>query len=516
MESFKPLVILILLNLTYFINFVVSDDEYLHKLSTIIVNPEFDSEEIDVQLYRIDPLYIADYLFKRNTVTSSLATPRNVENLHSILEHFGNDKCLVAINNFLGADIQMNPHVPVILRRFELVIVHSEMLPDIGFKYLTEKNILIWAPKERLAEINGNYTVELTDEIILNCYISQYFTPMSYKSTKNGYCVGLNPIKFSSSSKPWSCEVQIDLFMPHKLFQLGKFTQIFRCWNCYPFQVASSMLKINILVGERMTLEAFDAVAVVNWMSREPSSRRSFVDDESDFQLPTDRILFGYVNCVKTGIIRSFNCRIPNFDILFPCTECKNAYFQEELTFGELSIDSIKFLDKRKQLLPVSGVCDVSLLSKMSLDEQICYFILKEHNAIQLPLKNLHRVKKGYPDQIQILAFAYASLFKDLLGNVSWGFIPTSVFSRELQPSVFVEPIEEQIGIEFKFGQLQIVSCGSRGLEPISFLQIVTVFETPIWIFLVVFVWLIMLCSKHLTGLSLNLSSLWIGRLRIS
>lgn len=130
--------------------------------------------------------------------------------------------------------------------------------------------------------------------------------------------------------------------------------------------------------------------------------------------------------------------------------------------------------------------------------------------AIKLPLKNFHRTKARYPDKIQLLAFAYASIFKDLLGNITSSKAKVLEepdkyrFYRRLQLLLFNDHFQEQIKIEFIFGQLHIVSCGSRGIEQISFLQIVTVFESRIWIFLFLFTCLIMFCSKHLTGRSLS------------
>lgn len=67
------------------------------------------------------------------------------------------------------------------------------------------------------------------------------------------------------------------------------------------------------------------------------------------------------------------------------------------------------------------------------------------------------------------------------------------------------------ISIEHKFGNLHVVSCGFRGIKPISFLQIVKVFETRIWVILALFVGLISFSSKHITDRSIfsSLSSIY-------
>ncbi len=350
------------------------------------------------------------HILTHNNGTSSPATPKTVENLELDLKHFGNDNCLIAINNFLEADIQINNQVPVILRQFGLVILHSEIQ-----SFPSSDSDLIWAPKEHLALIDGNYMVNDDYDIILNCHISKYFAPLGIRNSRHGYCVGLNPTKFSSASKPWSCEVQIDLFMPKKLFDAGKHTHIFRSGVLQ--SISSSMPKLNIMVDTITLLKEYDPIAVANRMSREKNTNFGMADDTSDFEPATDRMLFGNARCVKKGTIESTNCKVTSFDILLPCMDCPNEYLQEQLSVKDICIDFIRFVDKAKKQLAVPGIlADDKVLSKFNLDEQILYFIKSEPFAIQLPLQNLNRMRIKYPDKIQLLAFAYATLFKHLLG----------------------------------------------------------------------------------------------------
>lgn len=173
----------------------------------------------------------------------------------------------------------------------------------------------------------------------------------------------------------------------------------------------------------------------------------------------------------------------------------------------------MKFIDeKNKQLLVTARMSDI--FNAYSLGERIVYFIKNEQTAIKQPLKNFNQIKIRYPDKIQILAFAYASLFKNLLGNFTFNkakVLETHEIyglTRTFNPKISENPFENHIRIEFKFGQLHIVSCGSRGLEPNSFFQIMTVFDTQIWILLVVFTVLVIFCSKHFIGISFKASML--------
>ncbi len=241
----------------------------------------------------------------------------------------------------------------------------------------------------------------------------------------------------------------------------------------------------------------------------------TFSADKSDFKPVTDFMIFSYVSFgPKTGTLNFLKCKISKVNILIPNAESKNGYSPEKLSFENLNIDFIKFLDKTKKQVLVYGNVASPALSRSNLGEQMNFFVTTEQKAVEFPLKYFSDIKLRYPDKIQLLAFAYASIFKTLVGNVTSNKPKVLTanfvfeFERKLHPTVRENPFEEHFKIEFKFGQLHIVSCGSRGVESISFLQIVTVFEARIWILLFSFILLIILSSKHLTRRSFSSSLL--------
>lgn len=186
---------------------------FTDEFSPVVVNSEYDSGDSYKNLKDQFTINIPQYLLEHNSANPLpvAASRKNVENLYPVLDHFGNDKCLIVINNFLGTDILMNNLIPIILRRFGLVILQAKKH---SVEY-SDSIKAIWSPSEHLTKITGNYTTNDEHTIIRQRHISEHFTPLSL-SDSSGYCVGLNPDKFSSSSKPWACEVQIDLFMPKK------------------------------------------------------------------------------------------------------------------------------------------------------------------------------------------------------------------------------------------------------------------------------------------------------------
>lgn len=265
-------------------------------------------------------------------VKNSSPARKYVENLNSVLEHFGNDRCLIAINIFFEFDIQPKNSVPVVLRHFSFALLYGKL--EQGKKW---HNLgIIWTSEEHVSKITGNYTSNGNNykEINHNCHVSKYFTPLYFESTNSGYCVGIYPIKFSSSSKPWACEVQLDLFMP---------------------------------------IEG----SVVKWMSRESNSESAFPADRSDFEPASDITLFGSSSCEEKTLIERRICRIKIFSMIFICADCKNAYLSEPLSFQNLNVEHIKFLDKIKKNLLVTGLLESFFLAKFELDELSPIFTMK-------------------------------------------------------------------------------------------------------------------------------------------
>lgn len=109
-----------------------------------------------------------------------------------------------------------------------------------------------------------------------------------------------------------------------------------------------------------------------------------------------------------------------------------------------------------------------------------------------MPLKNLHKIQAKYSDKIQILAFAFASVFKHLLGNATrelskygkkcrWACTLYKAARNGLLAETFHDERSAALYLENKFGSLRFVSCGSRGLESLRLEQFVAVFEITLW-----------------------------------
>lgn len=163
--------IIVLLIATFIVS--ISCDEFTYKLTINMVNNGFNVSDLHKESYnRADLDEIAEQLLKQNSVQFSPKTPEHVNNLNSILQHFGDNKCLIVINNFVNTNIQTNIAIPIVLRQFGLAVSNSELQTD----NRVEKNIL-WTPSKFVPQIMGNFTTNALYEFYLSCHISEYFTP---------------------------------------------------------------------------------------------------------------------------------------------------------------------------------------------------------------------------------------------------------------------------------------------------------------------------------------------------
>ncbi len=101
--------------------------------------------------------------------------------------------------------------------------------------------------------------------------------------------------------------------------------------------------------------------------------------------------------------------------MVFPCSDCKNNYFAHELSLKDVLISSTKILDRNRKQVLVSGSISETSTQRYHLSIQLKYFMELDSFKTEFPLEKLHR--SGASEKIETLAFAYASIYRLLLGN---------------------------------------------------------------------------------------------------
>ncbi len=139
------------------------------------------------------------------------------------------------------------------------------------------------------------------------------------------------------------------------------------------------------------------------------------------FELRTDTHIIGYVNCNPSSatVLHNQNCHILELSIGFVCAECKNLFMLRPLNVNILSFKTIEFYEQ-KQLYSIPG--RMTSPRTMNLAGQIVHFANTEKSTLKYPLESINRNHVKYPDIIQSLGLAYASIYLSSIGNLSGKF----------------------------------------------------------------------------------------------
>ncbi len=154
-------------------------------------------------------------------------------------------------------------------------------------------------PHNLVQNLNGNFTTtrrpnQTLIEMEHNGHISKMFTALTMWYYSIGYCVTLDHNKFSVLSKPWQCQIQVELFMPDKVFQFEKYTHVFSYAESKQFHFKpSSIPPVNIFIDFR-TVHDYDHVSLISWLFRR---NVVFVFNDSLYFAITDITLRFQVDC---------------------------------------------------------------------------------------------------------------------------------------------------------------------------------------------------------------------------
>lgn len=421
--------------------------------------------------------------------------PKIVNNLYSTLKHFTQENCLIVMNNFEGIDVYPEISFPIILRKFDLAILEFEYVDP--FDNSRESVIdVLWLPKNRLSKLNGNFFTqipnniswyELRDNLRHPCSTSSYFGSIFPSWMNSAYCLELNVNSFSAASKPWQCKLQVDLFLPDDLLQLGKYTQIFsqRTEN-----LPSLRPPVHILIDTKTYKHKYDLILLAAWSLKR---NERFNSDNYIPSIVNDVQINGHVSCEANlkKIFVARQCNISTLNLIYPCPECQNFLTITPLNLHSFSFHTIRVLERSQMFVAFPLEFDSD--AQFNLGGQIVYFARKETKAITLPLKHISKLSIRYSDKIQLLGFGYASVLISLMGNstanrakINPGNQFYYYFLSLMKRSIYIEEEENLISNTLKFenvfGRLHFVSCGSRGVEAFPFSQFLSVFEWKVWL----------------------------------
>ncbi len=374
-------------------------------------------------------------------------------------------------------------------------------------------------PNATISKLNGNFSTNYDFSLGLCRKLEYLYSLWPVDRTTNYYCLGQKSFQFHLLSRPWLCEIQVDLFMPDSLFRLGKHTEIFDKISYRHFldsPMPSLRQPVTILVDTKASADEYDWVSLAAW-----TIKRHFGDTNDP--IDNNVQITGHVHCKISKRQKYFECNIKNFNIIYPCPKCPkfaNVYSVnlEHLSF--VYIDALEYVQK------FVGFPVIVQTPGDLLEERIGEFLSNRPEFIAHPLNKLRKFSVKSSDKLQTVSFGFASIFLSLMGNTSK---PLTVkhqneedfyyFTRYLQRRVDIRygtKLNILMQVRNSLGGLHFVSCGSRGIEPFPFDQLISVFEWKVWVFIIVSMTLLIITivllhkkGSRFIGMQMGTLSMW-------
>lgn len=287
---------------------------------------------------------------------------------------------------------------------------------------------MLWVANKIVPHSNGmffNFNKTIY-EATLNCPISKFYHPLEILAPFNTFCVELNYKQYSLASKPWQCQIQVDVLLPKYVFDVGKHTQIFSLLEIADTSLPkSSMPTFNIFVDSKSTFEEYDINSLVFWITKSSST---FI--EFGFVITDSHSIFHAVCPAVCPAVSSVcfldtlpYCHINLFTNVMPCLSCPSLVRPTKISYANLSIQYVMWLDKGTENDVFVGkiVSDTDNHNNgFRIGEQVTHFLELLHTELSKPLQNFHEMKVVDPDPKRMLAFAYAAIFYFCLGNLTF------------------------------------------------------------------------------------------------
>lgn len=445
-----------------------------------------------------------------------------IDNLYKILEKFELERCMVIVNNYKQININPEFKMPIILKRFLLANFTLEK-PQQNFK-LIQKNV-IYVPIGTQS-VQWNISTNLTN-MSYSCPPSRFYFPLvfnfyQFKACDSGwsfwnsnYCFELDFDSFSSASRPWYCEIQVELFLPNDPIYFHNFPQIFK--HSYQLTIPRLLPSINVLIDIGSVTKNRDALLLIEWITR----NRIYIR-KTPYTAVTDIQTIVQVFCKRTtDLISPKSCKLAIISLLLPCLECVNLFKEIRVEFNQFSMAALLFIDKgRQNEIFVGGVkSDASTYhfyrtESFRITNKIEKFSKHEKHLIVTPFKNIQKIQQKYHNKLDILAFCHAYLYTLLLGNVTSDWVVNPKTNLKLNHRgldlmfrrigyINEDPFFQPTGTlksEHTHGRLRFVSCGRMGIQPFHFFEFLSAFDSSVWKWIILTIVVLVFDLLYSTG----------------
>lgn len=433
----------------------------------------------------VDTLHNSQFLKGlTSTLFETWEQPSHSVSFKGILDE--SSRCLVIVTNFIGSDlIQLNE--PVIIRK-PIPAIFTE-----NGNHLTG-----WIEENRVTYVNTSHA--LNSPCFLSSEVRETKFSRQYRNFP-GYCALLDEIKLSSGSKAWNCLIRLDMFPPVDIYSMK--SEIFMSdlsprpstdWLDYPHiwyaNISGEYIhEHNILPSHVPSIHAFlvpkemDIASkpqiFIPWMlpnalDKPRNTRHLLISLSPDrtkqisiiFKIESLDIYQGYDDR-NTALINS-----PGH----PVSSLVNANFLENWWHWEISA----FVGRYFAAIETHFRMCNNLLNSHSISEVA--------EAYQKPDEIIgHILVHVWSTLLKNCTYTYASLLPDY--SSSERCYNSQRFYSYIPPRSEIGYVEEVVGSGTYFPlnflnsshSYKFVAC-TRGVQSMAFQQLISVYETPIWI----------------------------------
>lgn len=495
--------ILLLLNMFHITpNLTLSTDSYTENHLYEILSFRYVLKNQTILVRHRNTYPFNDYFASLDRFSRKPHKFKEVRNLNTwISQLLHNRNCFTLIDNWEGVDFSTIPIVtPVIIRRPE---------PAIIIRHQTRQNRVLWVSKMK----KGNFkTIVNASNPEIPCDISKLYISFNIGNGKEGpnldLCVRLDILRFSSNTRPWNCEINFAIHTPiyltddHTLdytFSYPKhfgYRQRYVSWQHKPeWALKTKVPPIMVFISDTSVestriLNKFGVDILLNGLLQ------SYHYYHHDFHVSHQIFLWLHVNfygkIVRASVVRCIG--ISDTDN----GKSDHKYVSKDIIlsrkFSLTTLYSLAYVSSNKPL----G------LYVFNRDDDSTHVTLKHH----LTVCNNHithhpRKLVGIPynSTSNKLGHAFAHLWQSVIQNhtlfalrgqncVSGKLLPSFKAQQPYYQDLSIEtmlhinevPLYYPAVVENKLTTLRFVACGKRGVSPFPFGELVSIFDKPTWI----------------------------------
>lgn len=329
--------------------------------------------------------------------------------------------------------------------------------------------------------LNGNGS-------IINCGLTKFISTTAFDGVpkENAICVRWNFLKYTMKTRPWNCQIQVDIFpIPDQMgIQLFKYNDIEPSYNkaFLYFNVPS----LNIVFTTETPTDRYTEQQWKNWVSQ----RIKDLGNQMSHEL--------FVVCVINRVLKNTAAGMSKLYVLQSGGIYENGPYGQvyKIDFEEVSEETLQSF---------YSLSTISFPGPMNKNRWYLFgYGSDQTNENPMDMMKKYNIPTRYiskfpfNDMLHRQIYAYGHLLSSLIGNGSLTFVTErndwySGFGITLTMYTVInyEARHFAIFLPGKINSFRFISCGERGHEAIAYQQVFIAYDWCTWVLIVLWVYVL-------------------------